>query len=87
MQLDGNIRLFLKSLPSDRLENFHFHHLLMGFMKFGGKKKPFTDHNPLDSHTFQELNSDHLRETWEEHEFLYHNCSNNYGPYHFPEKN
>lgn len=87
-------RLFLKSLPSDRLENFRFHHVSTDevYGDLEAKEKPFTEYNPYlpsSPYAASKASSDHLVRAWGRTfkiPYLITNCSNNYGPYHFPEK-
>lgn len=76
-----------------RPEHFRFHHISTDEV-FGslGPKGQFTEDTPYDPrspYSASKAASDHLVQAW------YHtyglpvvmtNCSNNYGPYHFPEK-
>ena len=73
--------------------NFRFHHISTDEV-FGslGKEGMFTEDTPYDPrspYSASKASSDHLVRAWHETYGLpvvLTNCSNNYGPYHFPEK-
>ena len=76
-----------------RPSNFRFHHISTDEV-FGslGQKGQFTEETPYDPrspYSASKAASDHLVRAWY-HTFglpvVLTNCSNNYGPYHFPEK-
>ena len=77
----------------DRPEAFRFHHISTDEV-FGslGPKGMFTEdtpYNPRSPYSASKASSDHLVRAWHETYGLpvvMTNCSNNYGPYHFPEK-
>lgn len=74
-------------------DNFRFHHISTDEV-FGslGPEGQFTEHTPYDPrspYSASKAASDHLVRAWAETYGLpvvLTNCSNNYGPYHFPEK-
>ncbi|MEE4186996.1 MAG: dTDP-glucose 4,6-dehydratase [Roseobacter sp.] len=76
-----------------RPESFRFHHISTDEV-FGslGPEGQFTEHTPYDPrspYSASKAASDHLVRAWGETYGLpvvLTNCSNNYGPFHFPEK-
>ncbi|PHQ69065.1 MAG: dTDP-glucose 4,6-dehydratase [Paracoccus sp.] len=76
-----------------RPQTFRFHHISTDEV-FGslGKTGQFTEDTPYDPrspYSASKAGSDHLVRAWHETYGLpvvLTNCSNNYGPYHFPEK-
>jgi dTDP-glucose 4,6-dehydratase len=76
-----------------RPKAFRFHHISTDEV-FGslGPKGMFTEdtpYNPRSPYSASKASSDHLVRAWHETYGLpvvMTNCSNNYGPYHFPEK-
>ena len=76
-----------------RPDGFRFHHISTDEV-FGslGKEGKFTEDTPYDPrspYSASKAASDHLVRAWHETYGLpvvLTNCSNNYGPYHFPEK-
>ena len=76
-----------------RPQDFRFHHISTDEV-FGslGKTGQFTETTPYDPrspYSASKAGSDHLVRAWHETYGLpvvLTNCSNNYGPYHFPEK-
>ena len=78
---------------SGRPEGFRFHHISTDEV-FGslGETGLFTEETPYDPrspYSASKASSDHLVRAWHETYGLpvvLTNCSNNYGPYHFPEK-
>lgn len=79
----------------DRFEEFRFHHIstdeVYGSLPNDPEVK-FTEDTPYDPrspYSASKASSDHLVRAWHETYGLpvvLTNCSNNYGPYHFPEK-
>jgi dTDP-glucose 4,6-dehydratase len=80
-------------LRQGKPEPFRFHHISTDEV-FGslGLEGQFTEHTPYDPrspYSASKAASDHLVRAWAETYGLptvLTNCSNNYGPYHFPEK-
>ncbi|MEQ9247692.1 MAG: dTDP-glucose 4,6-dehydratase, partial [Nitratireductor sp.] len=74
-------------------EEFRFHHISTDEV-FGslGESEKFTEETPYDPrspYSASKASSDHLVRAWHETyglPVLLTNCSNNYGPFHFPEK-
>ena len=77
-----------------RPEGFRFHHVSTDevFGSLGPGDPPFTEATPYDPrspYSASKAASDHLVRAWRETyglPTLVTNCSNNYGPFHFPEK-
>lgn len=72
---------------------FRFHHIstdeVFGALGEDGKFTPETPYDPRSPYSASKAGSDHLVRAWlHTHGLpvLITNCSNNYGPYHFPEK-
>ena len=85
---------YWRSLPADRREEFRFHHVstdeVFGDLPFDGSLfSETTPYAPSSPYSASKAASDHLVRAWH-HTFglpvVLTNCSNNYGPYHFPEK-
>ena len=85
---------YWKSLPDERArEAFRFQHIstdeVYGALGEEGvftEKTPYSPHSPYSA---SKAASDHLVRAWHDTyglPTLITNCSNNYGPYHFPEK-
>lgn len=90
-------RLYLKSLKIDRLDRldrFRFHHVSTDevYGDLDAHEKPFNENYPYlpsSPYAASKASSDHLVRAWGrtfDIPYLITNCSNNYGPYHFPEK-
>jgi dTDP-glucose 4,6-dehydratase len=86
-------RQYYTGLTGTKKENFRFHHVSTDEV-FGslGKSGFFTEasaYEPNSPYSASKASSDHLVRAWH-HTFglptLTTNCSNNYGPYQFPEK-
>lgn len=84
---------YWRTLEGERGKQFRFHHISTDEV-FGslGETGYFTERTPYDPrspYSASKAGSDHLVSAWG-HTFglpvLITNCSNNYGPYHFPEK-
>ena len=82
------------SLPEDRRARFRFHHVstdeVYGQLPLdGGLFTEATAYAPSSPYSASKAASDHLVLAWH-HTYglpvVLSNCSNNYGPYHFPEK-
>ena len=76
-----------------RPEGFRFHHIstdeVFGSLGPTGKFTEETPYDPRSPYSASKAASDHLVRAWHETYALpvvLSNCSNNYGPYHFPEK-
>ena len=76
-----------------RPETFRFHHVstdeVFGSLGPEGKFTEDTPYDPRSPYSASKAASDHLVRAWHETYGLpvvLSNCSNNYGPYHFPEK-
>jgi dTDP-glucose 4,6-dehydratase len=84
---------YWRGLSPDRRSQFRFHHISTDEV-FGslGKEGYFTEttsYSPNSPYSASKASSDHLVRAWRETYDLptmVTNCSNNYGPYHFPEK-
>lgn len=82
-----------RKLPADRALGFRFHHIstdeVFGSLGETGYFTETTPYDPRSPYSASKAGSDHLVSAWG-HTFglpvLITNCSNNYGPYHFPEK-
>lgn len=95
-------RDYWNSLEADRKSEFRFHHIstdeVYGDLPHpdevdGGKELPLfteqTPYAPSSPYSASKASSDHLVRAWlRTYGFptIITNCSNNYGPYHFPEK-
>lgn len=76
-----------------RPEGFRFHHVstdeVFGSLGATGKFTEETPYDPRSPYSASKAASDHLVRAWHETyglPIVLTNCSNNYGPYHFPEK-
>jgi dTDP-glucose 4,6-dehydratase len=87
-------RAYHAGLPSERRESFRFHHVstdeVFGQLPLsGGLFTEDTAYAPSSPYSASKAASDHLVMAWH-HTFglpvVLSNCSNNYGPYQFPEK-
>ena len=86
-------RAYWRQLSSSKQNDFRFHHISTDEV-FGtlGEKDSFTEetaYDPRSPYSASKASSDHLVRAWHETYGLpvvLSNCSNNYGPYHFPEK-
>ena len=80
-------------LPADKRESFRFQHIstdeVYGSLGPTGLFTEKTPYDPRSPYSASKASSDHMVRAWH-HTFglpvLLSNCSNNYGPYHFPEK-
>jgi len=80
-------------LAQGRPEGFRFHHIstdeVYGSLGDTGQFTEDTPYDPRSPYSASKAASDHLVRAWHETYGLpvvITNCSNNYGPYHFPEK-
>lgn len=78
---------------NDRPEGFRFHHIstdeVFGSLGATGQFTEDTPYDPRSPYSASKASSDHLVRAWQETYGLpvvLTNCSNNYGPFHFPEK-
>ena len=84
---------YWRNLPDDRRQTFRFQHIstdeVYGSLGPDGLFTEKTPYDPKSPYSASKASSDHLVRAWG-HTFglpvLLSNCSNNYGPYHFPEK-
>lgn len=86
-------RAYWQTLDGDKKAAFRFHHIstdeVYGSLGDTGLFTEETPYDPRSPYSASKAGSDHLVSAWG-HTFglpvLITNCSNNYGPYHFPEK-
>lgn len=84
---------YWQGLPAERQAGFRFHHIstdeVYGSLGADGLFTETTAYDPRSPYSASKAASDHLVRAWG-HTYglpvLVTNCSNNYGPYHFPEK-
>jgi len=84
---------YFSTLSDSKKENFRFHHIstdeVYGSLGEKGLFSETTPYDPRSPYSASKASSDHLVSAWF-HTYgfpiLITNCSNNYGPYHFPEK-
>ena len=84
---------YWRSLPAERKASFRFHHIstdeVFGSLGGEGFFTETTPYDPRSPYSASKAASDHLVSAWG-HTYglpvLITNCSNNYGPFHFPEK-
>jgi len=82
-----------RALPEERKARFRFHHIstdeVFGSLGDEGFFREDTAYQPNSPYSASKAASDHLVRAWH-HTYglpvVMTNCSNNYGPYHFPEK-
>jgi dTDP-glucose 4,6-dehydratase len=86
-------REYWSSLPAERAKNFRFHHVstdeVFGSLGPDGTFSETSRYQPNSPYAASKAAADHLVRAWHETFGLpsvMSNCSNNYGPYHFPEK-
>ena len=87
-------RDYWELLPTDQRGSFRFHHVSTDevYGDLGGTDDLFTEETPYapsSPYSATKAGSDHLVRAWGRTyglPVLLTNCSNNYGPYHFPEK-
>lgn len=91
--LEASLQYWLK-LSSAKKQNFKFHHISTDEV-YGDLEEPIdlfteeTAYAPSSPYSASKASSDHLVRAWLRTYGLpavVTNCSNNYGPYHFPEK-
>lgn len=86
-------RAYWSELTSERADNFRFHHIstdeVFGSLDEHGLFEETTPYQPNSPYSATKAGSDHLVRAWQ-HTYglpvLMSNCSNNYGPFQFPEK-
>jgi len=90
--LDG-ARAYWSGLPQVRKDGFRFHHIstdeVYGSLGETGFFTEETAYAPNSPYSASKASSDHLVRAWNPTygmPVVTTNCSNNYGPYHFPEK-
>lgn len=84
---------YWRTLSEERKADFRFHHIstdeVFGSLGDEGLFSETTPYDPRSPYSASKAGSDHLVRAWG-HTYglpvLVTNCSNNYGPYHFPEK-
>jgi dTDP-glucose 4,6-dehydratase len=86
-------RAHFETLSAERRRNFRFHHVstdeVFGSLGDEGLFTEETAYDPRSPYSASKAGSDHLVRAWWHTYGLpitMTNCSNNYGPYHFPEK-
>jgi dTDP-glucose 4,6-dehydratase len=86
-------RANLKTLSNDTRERFRFHHVstdeVFGDLEEGTGFTEMTPYNPSSPYSASKAGADHLVRAWHRtYNFpaVISNCSNNYGPFQFPEK-
>ena len=86
-------RRYWTGLGSEGRKSFRFLHVstdeVYGTLPAGGTFVESTPYDPRSPYSASKASSDHLVSAWHETyglPTLITNCSNNYGPYHFPEK-
>jgi dTDP-glucose 4,6-dehydratase len=86
-------RAYWSGLAEEEKRGFRFHHVstdeVFGSLGETGQFSETTAYDPRSPYSASKAASDHLVRAWH-HTYglpvLATNCSNNYGPYHFPEK-
>ncbi|MFW2002440.1 dTDP-glucose 4,6-dehydratase [Acinetobacter ursingii] len=93
-QLLEAARYYWNTLPEDKKSAFRFHHISTDevYGDLEGTEDLFletTPYAPSSPYSASKASSDHLVRAWHRTyglPIVLTNCSNNYGPYHFPEK-
>jgi dTDP-glucose 4,6-dehydratase len=88
------VRKYFNSLNASEKKNFRFHHISTDevYGDLEGTNDLFTEQTPYlpsSPYSASKASSDHLVRAWGRTyglPIIVTNCSNNYGPYHFPEK-
>jgi dTDP-glucose 4,6-dehydratase len=88
------VRAYWSNLPADKKSSFRFHHISTDevYGDLAGTDDLFTEetsYEPSSPYSASKASSDHLVRAWHRTyglPVIVTNCSNNYGPYHFPEK-
>ena len=84
---------YWRKLPPPKQQAFRFHHIstdeVFGSLGSAGLFEETSPYQPNSPYSASKAASDHLARAWA-HTYglpvVISNCSNNYGPYHFPEK-
>jgi len=87
-------RAYWEKLPEEEKQAFRFHHISTDevYGDLDGPEELFTEttpYAPSSPYSASKASSDHLVRAWRRTyglPVLVTNCSNNYGPFHFPEK-
>ena len=86
-------RAYWQTLSGKEQEDFRFLHVstdeVFGSLGDTGLFKETTPYDPSSPYSASKAGSDHLARAWQRTfglPVVMSNCSNNYGPYHFPEK-
>jgi dTDP-glucose 4,6-dehydratase len=87
------VRSHWQQLPDERRDSFRFHHIstdeVFGSLGATGRFSETTPYDPRSPYSASKAASDHLVNAWH-HTYglpvVLTNCSNNYGPWQFPEK-
>ncbi|QNI75110.1 dTDP-glucose-4/6-dehydratase [Synechococcus sp. MVIR-18-1] len=87
------VRCHWEKLPDERRDHFRFHHIstdeVFGSLGTKGRFSETTPYDPRSPYSASKAASDHLVSAWH-HTYglpvVLTNCSNNYGPWQFPEK-
>jgi dTDP-glucose 4,6-dehydratase len=87
-------RTYWEALPANRKQNFKFHHVSTDevFGDLSAEDEAFSEktaYAPSSPYSASKASSDHLVRSWQRTyglPIVISNCSNNYGPYQFPEK-
>ncbi len=87
------VRAHWEGLAAKRREQFRFHHIstdeVFGSLGASGRFSETTPYDPRSPYSASKAGSDHLVQAWH-HTYglpvVLTNCSNNYGPWQFPEK-
>jgi dTDP-glucose 4,6-dehydratase len=84
---------YFQALEGEKKENFLFHHIstdeVYGELGDTGLFTEQTSYDPSSPYSASKASSDHLVRAWGRTyklPVIVTNCSNNYGPYHYPEK-
>ena len=86
-------RKYWENLPPSKKDKFRFHHIstdeVFGSLSDEGRFSEKTPYDPRSPYSATKASSDHLVNAWHhtyELPILITNCSNNFGPWQFPEK-
>jgi len=88
-----SVRNYLGKIPTKKAEKFRFHHIstdeVFGSLGSEGFFTEETKYDPSSPYSSSKASSDHLVRAWNrtyDLPIVITNCSNNYGPFQFPEK-